>query len=85
MVNSNGIEATVLKAKCGSDIRKQHLHHRNDVNYNDLVLMMQRIFSISPNESIQLKYKDSGMNYLTRYILVLTASTADSTLRRRLD
>jgi len=41
MVNSNSFETTVLKAKYGSDIRKKHIHHENDFNLNDLILMMQ--------------------------------------------
>jgi hypothetical protein len=59
---SNGcnIESTVLKAKYGSDIRKSQLHHTQDLNFNDLVLMMQRVFQIKSSSSIALKYRDGG-------------------------
>ena len=40
------IESTILKAKYGSDIRKSQLRHSQDLNFNDLVLMMHRIFQL---------------------------------------
>uniref|UniRef100_A0A915DCZ8 PB1 domain-containing protein n=1 Tax=Ditylenchus dipsaci TaxID=166011 RepID=A0A915DCZ8_9BILA len=63
--NSNGIESTVLKAKYGTDIRKSQLHHTQDLNFNDLVLMMQRVFQIKSSDSIGLKYRDSEGDWIT--------------------
>lgn len=63
---SNGtIESTVLKAKYGTDIRKSQLHHTQDLNFNDLVLMMQRVFQIKSSTSVSLKYRDSEGDWIT--------------------
>ncbi|KAI1711066.1 PB1 domain-containing protein [Ditylenchus destructor] len=65
MVNNGTIESTVLKSKYGADIRKSQLHHTQDLNFNDLVLMMQRVFQIKASASISLKYRDSEGDWIT--------------------
>lgn len=60
MVATNGVNYVVLKAKYGTDIRKSELHHVEDINFNDLVLMMQRFFQIKSSTNVLLKYRDSG-------------------------
>lgn len=60
MVANNGVDSVILKAKYSSDIRKSELHHIQDLNFNDLILMMQRIFQIKASINILLKYRDSG-------------------------
>uniref|UniRef100_A0A914C9J1 PB1 domain-containing protein n=1 Tax=Acrobeloides nanus TaxID=290746 RepID=A0A914C9J1_9BILA len=65
MVTDGGIESTVLKAKYGSDIRKSQLHHSNDLTFNDLLLMMQRIFKIKSSTSVILKYHDAAGDLIT--------------------
>lgn len=60
----NTIESTILKAKYGSDIRKSQLRHSQDLNYNDLVLMMHRIFQLHTSMNLQLKYRDNGKKIL---------------------
>lgn len=57
---SESIEYTVLKAKFGSDIRKSQLRHSQDLNYNDLALMIHRIFQIHTSNNLKLKYRDNG-------------------------
>lgn len=61
MVSNGGVEATTLKARFGSDVRKMTIHHSDDLSYNDLVLMMQRIFKLHSSTNILLKYKDEGI------------------------
>lgn len=56
---------TILKARFGNDVRKTSIHHGNDLTLNDLVLMLQRIFSIKNADSISLKYKDSEGDLVT--------------------
>lgn len=60
MVSNGKVVTTVLKARYGSDIRKMTIHHSDDMSYNDLVLMMQRIFKLQSSTNISLKYKDEG-------------------------
>ena len=51
---------TVLKARHGSELRKNWIHHNNDVSLNDLIAKMQRYFDIQDVEGIKLKYRDEG-------------------------
>lgn len=67
MVNDT-IQPTILKAKFGSDIRKSQLRHSQDLNFNDLVLMIHRIFQIHTSNTLKLKYRDNGNIYLFDYI-----------------
>lgn len=68
MVSTNGGTTTLLKARFGNDIRRRSIHHAHDLTLNDLVLMLQRVFSISNNNDIQLKYRDSGDFFVCFYI-----------------
>uniref|UniRef100_F1KZJ4 Protein TFG n=1 Tax=Ascaris suum TaxID=6253 RepID=F1KZJ4_ASCSU len=66
MVHNGGeVEATMVKARYGNDIRKMTVHHNDDLSYNDLVLMMQRIFKIKSANNISLKYKDQEGDLIT--------------------
>lgn len=60
MVSNGKVVTTTLKARYGSDMRKMTIHHSDDMSYNDLVLMMQRIFKLQSSANISLKYKDEG-------------------------
>ncbi|MFH4981288.1 hypothetical protein AB6A40_007997 [Gnathostoma spinigerum] len=64
-MNQNGVEATTLKARFGADVRRTMLHHNQDLSYNDLVLMMQRIFKIKSSTNIILKYRDEDGDLVT--------------------
>lgn len=63
MAHNGGVEATLVKARFGSDVRKMKVHHSGDLSYNDLILKMQRIFDLSASANITLKYLDQGMSY----------------------
>lgn len=49
----------VFKVRLGNEVKKT-LIHNEDVDYNELLLMVQRIFSgkIKPNDELSLKYVD---------------------------
>ncbi|VDK86663.1 unnamed protein product [Litomosoides sigmodontis] len=65
MVSNGKVVTTTLKARYGSDVRKMTIHHSDDMSYNDLVLMMQRIFKLQSSVNISLKYKDEDGDYIT--------------------
>ncbi|CAI4222425.1 unnamed protein product [Auanema sp. JU1783] len=54
---------TVLKVKFGNDIRKTSVH--GELTFNDLVLMILRIFNIKNESELSLKYKDSEGDLIT--------------------
>uniref|UniRef100_A0A0R3S549 PB1 domain-containing protein n=1 Tax=Elaeophora elaphi TaxID=1147741 RepID=A0A0R3S549_9BILA len=65
MVSNGKVVTTTLKARYGSDMRKMTIHHSDDMSYNDLVLMMQRVFKLQGSANISLKYKDEDGDYIT--------------------
>uniref|UniRef100_A0A915PTR2 PB1 domain-containing protein n=1 Tax=Setaria digitata TaxID=48799 RepID=A0A915PTR2_9BILA len=65
MVSNGKVITTTLKARYGTDVRKMTIHHSDDMSYNDLVLMMQRIFKLQSSTNISLKYKDEDGDYIT--------------------
>ncbi|KAL3120310.1 hypothetical protein niasHT_001123 [Heterodera trifolii] len=56
---------TTLKARFGSDIRKNWIHHSNDISLNDLVTKIQRYFDIKDANAIKLKYRDQESDWVT--------------------
>jgi protein TFG len=56
----------VFKVKLDKEIKKIVIHN-DDINYNELLLMMQRIFSdkIKPNDDILMKYTDEENDLIT--------------------
>ena len=48
----------IFQAQLGNDIRRIPIHNE-DMTYDELILMMQRVFrgSLSTDEDITLKYK----------------------------
>lgn len=56
----------IIKACYGDDIRRIPIHN-DDLTYDELVLMMQRVFkgSLDPEEDILLKYKDEDGDLIT--------------------
>lgn len=52
----------IIKVQLGDDIRRIPIHNES-ITYDELVLMMQRVFrgKLSPNDDITIKYKDEGM------------------------
>jgi protein TFG len=59
----------VIKVQLGTDIRKM-LIHNDDITYDELVLMMQRVYkgTIKMDDEITIKYKDDGRFFLTSQI-----------------
>lgn len=51
----------IIKARLGDDIRCIPIHNE-DITYDDLLLMMQRVFrgKLSNTDDITIKYKDEG-------------------------
>lgn len=70
----------VIKVQLGTDVRKM-LIHNDDITYDELVLMMQRVYkgTIKPDDEITVKYKDEGQwvfvyfapNFYRHYYIVL--------------
>ncbi|MPC71165.1 Protein TFG [Portunus trituberculatus] len=55
-----------FQAQLGNDIRRIPIHNE-DMTYDELILMMQRVFrgSLSPDDDITLKYKDEDGDLVT--------------------
>lgn len=51
----------IIKVQLGDDIRRIPIHNEA-ITYDELVLMMQRVFrgKLTANDDITLKYKDEG-------------------------
>jgi len=56
----------IIKVQLGEDIRRIPIHNE-DITYDELVLMMQRVYrgKLSNTDDITIKYKDDGMIYNT--------------------
>lgn len=56
----------IIKAQLGDDIRRIPIHNE-DMTYDELILMMQRVFrcSLNPEDEITLKYKDEDGDLVT--------------------
>ena len=52
----------IIKAQLGDDIRRIPIHNE-EITYDELLLMMQRLFrgKIRSQDDILIKYKDEGM------------------------
>lgn len=51
----------IIKAQLGDDIRRIPIHNE-DITYDELVLMMQRVFKgkLDANDEVLIKYRDEG-------------------------
>ncbi len=56
----------IIKAQLGDDIRRIPIHNE-DITYDELLLMMQRVFrgQLQSSDEVAIKYKDEGQLYLT--------------------
>ena len=52
----------IIKAQLGDDIRRIPIHNE-DITYDELLLMMQRLFrgKIKNTDDVLIKYKDEGI------------------------
>ncbi|KAK7107711.1 protein TFG-like isoform X2 [Littorina saxatilis] len=56
----------IIKVQLGDDIRRIPIHNE-DITYDELVLMMQRVYrgKLSTNDDIVIKYKDEDADLIT--------------------
>ncbi|KAL1470338.1 hypothetical protein MTO96_040493 [Rhipicephalus appendiculatus] len=56
----------IIKAQLGDDIRRIPIHNE-DITYDELILMMQRVFrgKLSTNDEVTVKYKDEDGDLIT--------------------
>ena len=55
----------IIKVQLGNDIRRIPIHNE-DITYDELVLMMQRVFrgNLNSNDEVTIKYKDEGAHLI---------------------
>lgn len=58
----------IIKAQLGDDIRRIPIHNE-DITYDELVLMMQRVFrgKLQSNDEVTIKYKDEGETWSNKF------------------
>uniref|UniRef100_A0A3B4A5W3 PB1 domain-containing protein n=1 Tax=Periophthalmus magnuspinnatus TaxID=409849 RepID=A0A3B4A5W3_9GOBI len=58
----------IIKAQLGDDIRRIPIHNE-DITYDELVLMMQRVFrgKLQSNDEVTIKYKDEDDDLITMF------------------
>ena len=51
----------IIKARLGDEVRRVPIHNE-DITYDELLLMLQRLFpkTLSSTDEVLLKYKDEG-------------------------
>lgn len=54
----------VVKARLGAELRRIPLHNE-DLTYDDLVLMLQRVFSLAPTDDVRIRYTDDEGDLVT--------------------
>uniref|UniRef100_T1JAS9 PB1 domain-containing protein n=1 Tax=Strigamia maritima TaxID=126957 RepID=T1JAS9_STRMM len=56
----------IIKVQLGDDIRRIPIHN-DDITYDELVLMMQRVFrgKLNQNDDVVIKYKDEDADLIT--------------------
>ncbi|KAF8565464.1 hypothetical protein P879_11174 [Paragonimus westermani] len=56
----------IIKAQLGDDLRRIPIHNE-EITYDELILMMQRVFKqrLSCDDDILIKYKDEDGDYIT--------------------
>lgn len=65
----------IIKVQLGDDIRRIPIHNE-DITYDELVLMMQRVFrgKLNNDDDILIKYKDEGISYPLLYRITMDNS-----------
>jgi len=60
----------IIKARLGDEFRRVPIHNE-DITYDELLLMLQRLFPkcLSPTDDVLLKYKDEGKVCLLKHSL----------------
>lgn len=70
-MNSQEIDLSgklIIKVQLDDDIRRIPIHNEA-ITYDELVLMMQRVFrgKLTSNDDIIIKYKDEGLIFMIIY------------------
>lgn len=62
----------IIKVQLGDDIRRIPIHNE-DITYDELVLMMQRVFrgKLNNDDDILIKYKDEGISSSLLYHITM--------------
>lgn len=47
----------LIKVQFGNEIRRLPIHN-DEITFNELLLMMQRLFKLQPSDEIEIKYRD---------------------------
>lgn len=71
----------IIKAQLGDDIRRIPIHNE-DITYDELVLMMQRVFrgKLQSNDEVTIKYKDEGeLGHRPFFLIALKSPNVDIT------
>ena len=69
----------IIKAQLGNDIRQIPIHNE-DLTYDDLLIMMQRVFSgqLTNSDDVTIKYKDEGINHSALILCIQTVKPCES-------
>lgn len=69
----------IIKAQLGDDIRRIPIHNE-DITYDELVLMMQRVFrgKLQSNDEVTIKYKDEGESSHRPFFLIALKGKSSS-------
>lgn len=62
----------IIKAQLGDDIRRIPIHNE-ELTYDELLLMMQRVFNgrLKSTDDVTIKYKDEGIWLCRLFVLLL--------------
>lgn len=77
MTSDSGKEETamagklVIKARLGDDVRIIPIHNE-DITYDELILMMQRVYraTLASSDDLTIKYQDDGTIIRKYYIFI---------------
>lgn len=62
----------IIKAQLGDDIRRIPIHNE-DITYDELLLMMQRVFrgQLQSSDEVTIKYKDEGQFWTSKHPCII--------------
>ncbi len=62
----------IIKAQLGDDIRRIPIHNE-DITYDELLLMMQRVFrgQLQSSDEVTIKYKDEGQFWTSKHACII--------------
>lgn len=54
----------IIKVQFGNEIRRLPIHN-DEITFNELLLMMQRLFKLQPSDEIEIKYRDEDNDLIS--------------------